>query len=141
MMPIAEGFLMVLRHEAPVTRRAIERIPDAKLDYSPHPQSMPMGILIGHISQLAEWGRVIVTQDELDFDPDTFTPFRPATTAEAIQTFDKNMAALKEVLAGKNDAHLMAGWKLKVKGEVKMEQPRAGMLQAMVISHLIHHRG
>ena len=42
-MAIAEAFLQELEEEARTTERVLERVPDAQLDWRPHPKSDSLG--------------------------------------------------------------------------------------------------
>ena len=51
-MPIVQGFLQELEQEAQTTRRVLERVPDAHLDWRPHPKSYSLGQLALHVAQI-----------------------------------------------------------------------------------------
>src|SRR5919201_4264010 len=51
-MPIAQAMLQELEQEAPATQRVLERVPDAHLDWRPHPKSFSLGQLAMHVAQI-----------------------------------------------------------------------------------------
>ena len=51
-MPIVQGILQELEQEAQTTRRVLERVPDAHLDWRPHPKSYSLGQLALHVAQI-----------------------------------------------------------------------------------------
>ena len=51
-MPIVQGLLQELEQEAQTTRRVLERVPDAHLDWRPHPKSYSLGQLALHVAQI-----------------------------------------------------------------------------------------
>lgn len=139
-MSIAQGMLMELAHEAPMTRGKIERVPDDKLDFKPHEKSMSIRQLIGHIAESPGWGLVMIEQDAFDMNPDEYKVFEPASVKEAVETFDKNIAAVKAALEGKSDEYMHETWKMSVKGNPVMEAPRVAALRGFLLNHMVHHR-
>ncbi len=140
MSMIAQSALADLAHEMTNTRRMLERVPEAKLDFSPHPKSWPLRKLANHLTDFPEWGSVILESAELDFA----TPFPPqvvpTTTAGFLQQFDERLIKLREALGKTTDEQLMETWTLRNGDTVLMAMPRVAMIRSMVISHMIHHR-
>jgi uncharacterized damage-inducible protein DinB len=87
------------------------------------------------------WADSIFNLDELDIDPATYRPYRAASVADLLKTFDDNVANGKQALAGVADANLMQAWRLKLMGKLRFERPRAAVFRDFTLSHLIHHRG
>ena len=139
-MSIAQGMLMELEHEATMTHGKIERVPDDKLDYKPHEKSMSMRQLIGHLAESPGWGLVMLDQDTFDMNPDEYKPFAPASVKEAVETFDKNIAAVRASLESKSDENMHETWKMTVKGNPVMEMPRVAVVRSMLLNHMVHHR-
>ncbi|MGD0939856.1 MAG: hypothetical protein ABR905_09085 [Terracidiphilus sp.] len=76
--------------ETAKTRKMLEAIPaDADFTYKPHPKSMSLGRLAGHLAETAgEWATTTFTTDKLEFPADhkiTYAIFR---------TFDLPLAAV-----------------------------------------------
>jgi len=44
-LKLTDLFLAQLEQEAAQTRRVLERVPEGKNDWKPHPKSMPLGYL------------------------------------------------------------------------------------------------
>ena len=68
-MAIRDALLSEFDHEMISTRQTLERVPEGKGDWAPHPKSMKMGRLAGHLAQLSGWSAAIIGQDSLDFPP------------------------------------------------------------------------
>src|SRR5262245_53917347 len=49
-MPIIDGLLQELEQEAQTTRRVLERVPDHKLNWRPHPKARSLGELALHVA-------------------------------------------------------------------------------------------
>jgi uncharacterized damage-inducible protein DinB len=143
-MKLTELFLEELRAEAPATRRVLERVPDHRTDWKPHPKSMPMGYLATLVATLPSWVTMSVKQDELDLNPvgqPKPTPPTMATSRELVQAFDEAVAGALAALEGTSDEHLRTSWRLLVAGNVVMEQPRYVVIRDSTLNHLAHHRG
>ena len=51
-MGLAQSLIAELEREAKSTERMLERVPQDKLDWQPHPKSMTLGQLAWHIASL-----------------------------------------------------------------------------------------
>lgn len=143
-MTITELFTAQLEREAAATRRTIERVPERRNDWKPHPKSMPLGYLAALVAKLPMWVAVTINQNELVLDPtaDSEANAKPlATTRELVRSLDESVAAARKALAGTTDGHLMTPWRLIVGGRVVYEAPRHVVISDTVFAHLAHHRG
>ncbi len=77
-MAIRDALLSEFDHEMVSTRQTLERVPEGKGDWAPHPKSMKMGRLAGHLAELSGWSAAIIGQDSLDFRPPGAPPQAPA---------------------------------------------------------------
>ena len=66
-----------------------------------------------------------MNEDVYDFNPEGHEQVVQASTAEAVAAYDAGIKALTEALEGKDDAHMMAMWTMKVNGNEVMQMPRA----------------
>jgi uncharacterized damage-inducible protein DinB len=140
-MTMIDSLIEEFEHEAQTTRKHLERLPGDKLEWRPHQKSFTAGGLAAHMIELVSWTEAILNQDEIDFDPATYEPYRAASVADLLKTFDDNVAKSKQALAGANDDTLKQPWSLKIMGRVLFEKPRAAVFRDFTLSHLIHHRG
>ena len=140
MSMIAQSALADLEHEMSNTRRMLERVPETKLDFSPHPKSWPLGKLANHITDFPWWGSFTLESTEIDFAAPFPPQVVPTTTAGFLQQFDERLTKFREVLAKATDAQMMETWTVRNGETVLMAMPRVAILRGMVISHMIHHR-
>lgn len=142
-MPLSDGLVQEFRHEMALTRKTLERVPESKFAWQPHPKSMSMARLTGHLAELASWGSLTMNSDSFDLQPPgspPYQPFVPETRQEALDLFEKNIAEAAEAIAAASDEHLQKPWTLLFAEKEIFTQPRIGVLRGMVLNHNIHHR-
>ena len=138
-MNLSEILLAQLEREIDATRKAVERVPEGKADWKPHPKSMAMGYLSNLVATMFGWIAMMIENDHLDLAAGKGGP-SASTGAERLALFDKSVADARSALSGTSDEHLMKPWQLQVGGKVVDEKPRYIMI-ADTFSHLAHHRG
>lgn len=143
-MKLTELFLSELDREGPLTRRALERVPDGRKDWKPHQKSMPLGRLAILIAGMPAWLAMMVDKNEFDLNPPggSSGSFKTdfSTNAELVKTMEDGVAAARAALQKTTDDHLMKPWRLLVAGKTVAEHPRHVMMRDS-INHLAHHRG
>lgn len=139
-MRIVDSFLAELEQEAAATRRVLERVPENKLGWRPHPKSMTLGELALHVA--AVQGRVVdaVSADTMEI-PDFGRQPSAETSAQLLSEFDASLSHAKEVINRWDDATATATWSLTRNGQAVMSLPRIGFLRSVGMNHLYHHRG
>jgi uncharacterized damage-inducible protein DinB len=143
-MAIRDALLAEFDHEMATARKLVERVPEEKFDWAPHPKSMKMGRLAGHIAELPGWGVAILTQDSMDIAPPggpQSEAFVPKTKTELLSTFDKNVAGARAALASTKDEDFIKPWSLLRAGQTVMTMPKIAVVRTFVLNHGIHHRG
>ncbi|HSP93181.1 MAG TPA: DinB family protein [Thermoanaerobaculia bacterium] len=142
-MKLTDHFLAQLEAEARRTRRALERIPEGRLDWKPHDRSMPLGRLALLVARMPSWLGLIINQDELDLKPagGSNVDQRPLRTADDhVRALDEEVARARDALAGTTEEHLLKPWRLLVAGRVVSQDVRHVVLRDTFM-HLSHHRG
>lgn len=139
-MSIAQSLLPEFDHEFATLRKTLERVPEGKGDFAPHPKSMPMGRLAGHLAELGGWVNSTLEADELDFGKMDYKPFIPGSTAELVAKLDATVAKARAVLAATSDADMMKPWTLRSGEQVYFTMPKVAVLRSFVMNHMIHHR-
>src|SRR5438552_2219944 len=100
-MTYAEMTLPELDQEMASTRKVLDRIPDDKFDWRPHPKSNTIGWNANHIADLPHWASAILTQPSFDFAPaggKRYESPKLRTRREILDLFDRNVAALREAI-------------------------------------------
>jgi uncharacterized damage-inducible protein DinB len=142
-MALRDGILAQFDYEMVGTRKTLERVPEGKPDWAPHPKSMKMGRLAGHLAELPGWTVETINRDALDIAPPGGSPFQPTVMTsrkQLLEAFDKNAAAARAALAGASDETLLGNWSLLAGGNTIFTMPRLAVLRSFVMSHIIHHR-
>lgn len=142
-MAIKDMILPEFDQEMASTRRTIERVDDAKLEWTPHEKSFNMGRLAGHLANLPSWAVFTLERDSLDLaPPGEPAPVTPSygSVAELLAGFDVNVSAARSAISGASDQHMMEPWTLLKGGHALMTLPRVAVLRSFVINHIIHHR-
>src|ERR1700759_2776627 len=98
-MSFSESLLPEFDEEMKNTRAMLERVPDNLFNYQPHAKSMTLGRLAGHVAELPGWGMTTLEIDLLELDPSSWNPWIPASTAELLETFDKNVAKARAAIS------------------------------------------
>ncbi|MFN7923275.1 MAG: DinB family protein [Bryobacteraceae bacterium] len=138
-MAIIDGIIAELDQEAAATRRVLERVPEDKLTWKPHPKSMSLGQLALHIATCNGAIANIASQDT--FEMMAFQQPEAKTKAEILDAFDKGLAQAKQLLTSVDDARAMAAWSMTKQGSPIFSLPRIGMYRAIMCNHQYHHRG
>jgi uncharacterized damage-inducible protein DinB len=131
--------LMEFDQEAQTTKRVLERIPDDKLTWKPHPTSFSLGQLGLHIASGPDKIAAAVVPDTFEF-PNAPRP-EAKSRQEILETFSKSMASARATLKSMDDGRLVSMWTLTTNGKVIMSVPRIGFLRAILMNHTYHHRG
>ena len=142
-MALKDALLPEFDQEMAVTRRILERVPDGKNDWRPHPKSMPLGRLASHVAELPGWVLNSLTKTELDLAPAPGQEWKPMildNQAAMLALFDSDRAEARKALEQSPDAAFMVPWSLKRGPAVLMTMPRAAVYRGFWMNHLIHHR-
>lgn len=143
-MELKHFFLAQLERETISTRKVIERVPEGRNDWKPHPRSMAMGYLAALVATMPGWVAFMIEREELNFDDPSSAEFRTRaveTRAELLQLLEDGAAKARRALEGTDNHHLEQRWRFMSGGRVLTEEPRSVMIADAVFSHLAHHRG
>ncbi len=138
-MTIAQKLLAEFEAQAPITRRFLERLPEDKYTWKPHPRSLTAGQLAYHLAAVPGG---VVRAVQGDSAPAPKFEFPEAKNREELLTmYDASVAAVKELLPTYDDATMAATWTLVAGDTVVWALPRGTFLRDVMLSHWYQHRG
>jgi len=129
--------------EMALTRKVLERVPEDRLSWKPHPKSWTLAELATHVAWIGAWTSVTLQMPELDLASPTAPPSpKPAATrADLLALFDGMLTVARPALEGADAECLAKPWSLRAGDKVFFTLPRGGVMRTFVLNHLIHHRG
>ncbi|HKP49276.1 MAG TPA: DinB family protein [Gemmatimonadales bacterium] len=138
-MMTVNDILQELEQEAQATRRVLERLPDNRLQWKPHPKSMSLGQLALHVANIP--GRIAEISTAA-FDASTPIPRPEAdSTAQVLEAFEASMVQARQVLRTMTDSELSLPWRMMQGDRELWSIPRGAFLRSVMLNHWYHHRG
>ncbi len=138
-MSIANTIIQAIEMEAATTRRVLERVPETKFDWTPHPKSRTLGQLAMHIADNP--GNVMTLASQNPAELPQFREATPTSTAQLLTTLDASVTTAKRLLEGMSDAQLTEMWRVTSNGRELMALPRIAFMRSVLLNHWYHHRG
>ena len=136
-MNISDLLIPELKRETQLNERFLKRVPEDKLEFSPHEKSMPMGQLCAHLVELNTWISATMDLDVLDMA--TYQAAK-ASSPEALIEQLHNLAPKAEASLQKHNDIYFQTWTMKHGDKVLMEMPRYTVIRSMVMNQFPHHR-
>ena len=122
----------------------LERIPQDKLDWQPHPKSHTIGWNANHLASLPEWLVHTMGQSaariSLRWVAPPYVSPKLASRRKIVEMFDRNVAAARAALKAATDEDMAGIWTLLQGGNPIFSMPRSAVVRAVVLNHMIHHR-
>src|SRR5687767_5879801 len=138
-LDLSQMLLAELEQEAQVTRRILQRVPEASFGWRPHQRSFSLGQLALHIAIIPSLGERLLTPDA--GSPPEFVQQEARSSAELMSAFDESLASARRFLSELTPEKAEATWRL-VRGDRElMAAPRIVMVRSLMFNHWYHHRG
>ena len=138
-MSMIEPIVAELEAESGATLRLLERVPEDKLNWKPHPKSMSLGQLALHVAQLPGALTRMAQMDSMEAPE--FKQAEATSRQQILETYKTSLADATNNLPKMDDARLLEPWHLTRSGRVLMSLPRIGMVRSLMLNHSYHHRG
>ena len=139
-MQLAQSLLAEFETQALVTRRFIERLPEDRLMWKPHPKSMTAGQLGYHLASVPG-GIVQLVCNNPAQARNAFIFPQPSSLREILEKFDESIATVHDLLPKFDDGAMAESWRLVAEGREIFTQPRGVFLRDIMFSHWYQHRG
>ena len=136
-MTRAQTMLPEFDQEMAVTRRVLERVPDDKGEYKPHPKSFRLAHLAQLVATMPGWIPMTIGKDAIDLAESP--GYSVESTSALLSRFDTLVAEARRALEGATDAAWDAPWSLKHGANVLRTMPRGASIR-QTFNHLVHHR-
>jgi uncharacterized damage-inducible protein DinB len=140
-MNIADNFLAEFTAEAKTTRKFLERLPEDKLAWQPHPKSMTAGQLALHMAAAPGGVVQMATLDEFQFSQIRNDRTQPESLQHILSAFDESVATVTKVLPTITDDKMHQTWRLKDGDKELFAMPRVVFIRNILFNHIYHHRG
>src|SRR5262245_6492681 len=138
-MRMIDPIIAALEQESQATKRVLERVPEGKLSWKPHTKSFSLGQLALHVAAIPAAICKLASVDNFEVGP--FDGPEGKSRKEILDTFSESLTSAKQQLTQVDDARAMGTWNATKNGKVVMSLPRIGLLRAIMLNHLYHHRG
>jgi len=139
---IKKALLGEFEHEAENTRKLLQAIPDAALDYRPQPHLWSVGQLASHIAEVYNWFDGTFNQDVFDMGSYKYDKGDISKASNIVAKFEENVAAARTVLENADEAAFMNVWHMQMGGQdIMPPMPKVVMVRSFLFNHLYHHRG
>lgn len=138
-MELREPVMAELQHEATLTRKMLERVPENSFAWKPHEKSRTLEEVAVHIANIP--GVFIASMNYVEFDRLNYKPSATGSVLAILNTFDRNVSDSLATLNTLSDEQLVASWRYKYGEKTILEMARLAVIRTMGLNHMIHHRG
>ena len=136
-----DALITELEEEGVHTRRTLERVPNDKLAWRPHPKPYSLGQLALHVAICPGALAGLLRLDTFDATGTKFTQEPPKSTADLIPALEKSLADATAYLASVTPEQAAAPWTMTSHGRTLFTVPRIALIRSLVFNHWYHHRG
>jgi uncharacterized damage-inducible protein DinB len=143
-MDAQKELIVEFDREAAKTRKMLDAIPaDADFNFKPHPKSMSLGRLAGHLTDfVGDWAFNTLTKDKMDLPADyKWEQYVPASKAAVLEKFDKGLVETRAALVATTADAWDRNWKFVFGGQAWIDDTKYNVFRETVLNHMIHHRG
>lgn len=134
-----QEILKELNNESVTTRKMLSIVPNDKFDWKPHPKSMSIRTLAGHIAELPSWVGMVLNTKELDFAQNEYQAPELNFTETLLGFFETNLADAQQQINSAKEETLDDTWILRNGETIYSETSKADFIR-ISLSQIIHHR-
>jgi len=138
-MSMIKMLLKEMDNEGQTTRKMLERIPDDKYSWKPHPKSMTIEQLSTHIAELPTWVSMVLTTSELDFASSPYERKHIVSTKDLLKLFEDSLTDGRSHLSKATEKDLEPNWTLRNGDQVYSVNTKAEVIR-MTYCQIVHHR-
>ncbi len=140
-MDLRQEMLSEFREELSTTRRLLDRVPEDKLAWQPHPKSMRLGQLAMHLALLPGGIAKMSRADTFDLATRMGEVPLPKDTSEVFTAFEQSLRDVENTFTETSEEDANAVWRL-MRGEHEiLSRSRFKVWRTFLLNHWYHHRG
>jgi uncharacterized damage-inducible protein DinB len=133
---LANTLLEEIEHELVATGKLLDRLPESRLGWRPHPKSMSLGQLALHVATIP--AGIAASLEAGGAEAADLLTHPAAESVAGIQAaWGRTMAYLRQNPIAANDGE----WSVRHAGRVVMTLPKATVSRFLMLNHWYHHRG
>lgn len=139
-MDLRQEMLSEFREELSTTRRVLGRVPEDKLEWQPHPKSMPLCQLAMHLATLPSGIAEMSRAESYDIATRSRGVPIPEDTSEVFTAFEQSVRDVESTFIETCEEDANAHWRL-MRGEHEiLSWPRFKVWRTFLLNHWYHHR-
>jgi uncharacterized damage-inducible protein DinB len=140
-MDLRQEMLSEFREELSTTRRVLDRVPEDKLAWQPHPKSMRLGQLAMHLATLPAIIAKMSRADSYDLATRIGEVPIPKDKSEVFTAFEQSVRDVESTFTETSEEDANAVWRL-MRGEHEiLSRSRFKVWRTFLLNHWYHHRG
>ncbi len=139
MSKFINALLKEMENESKTTRKMLSIVPDDKYDWKPHPKSMSLRELAGHVAEIPEWVELVLNTSELDFAKNPYEPKLINTNDDIMATFENCYKRGYEALSNATEADMDLTWTLRSGDYIYTTDTKAQSIRGC-FCQVVHHR-
>lgn len=144
MPALSEYLLAGFDGEMESTRKLLGCLPEGNMAFRPHPKSMTLGRLAGHVAELPRLAGYALERESLNIAPGQGEPrpepFVPTSSVDALAKFDELAASARRLIESADDERLSKIWTMSFGEQTLFSLPRHEVVRVWFLHHMIHHR-
>lgn len=140
-MSIAQSLLGEFEHEAKITRKFLERVPEGKMSWKAHERSNTIGQLALHIAQVPRGVLTMAMANEASLPDFGGGWVQPKASQELLDAHDQTVEFVRRELPKIDDSRMQQIWTGLKDGKPVLNMPRVLVLRFIMLNHWIQHRG
>ncbi len=129
-----------LESEFAKTRKMLSVVPDGHNGFKPHPKSMSLSHLAGHVAEMPDFLTTLIASPDLNMGKTPLIPFRMETKQQALAQFDEVADKALSTVKNTSDEVFRQHWVLTWSGHTIYSGDRYNAYRNLGINHLVHHR-
>lgn len=129
-----------LEFEKTSTQKLLERLPEDKLTWKPHPKALTLGQLALHVATIP--GRIATFANDGTTTAEVLTDHPLSNDKkEIMESFENSFNQALYILNNVDEAWDSENWSCILGGKEIINWPRPILLRFLMLNHWYHHRG